>query len=211
MEEFIIRPDPADPRLTQRVTGIDQTGAPIETSVTVERPLTLFLNGQEIVTMMTICDYPEYLALGYLLNQDMLRPTTRVTDIDYDDELETVVVRTERADRLRGEAEEEDADLGLRPGHRLRRPDGEVRGLRLSPTARMQDILALRADPQDQHRAEPLSGGRRHPWLRAVPGGPAAGLYGGCRPAQRGGQDRRLHVAATASRRTTRSSTRRAG
>jgi FdhD protein len=96
MEEFIIRPNPADPRLTQRVTGIDQTGAPIETSVTVERPLTLFLNGQEIVTMMTICDYPEYLALGYLLNQNMLRTDDRVTDIVYDDEIETVVVRTER-------------------------------------------------------------------------------------------------------------------
>ncbi|UEM20310.1 formate dehydrogenase accessory sulfurtransferase FdhD [Skermanella mucosa] len=95
-EEFVVRPDPADPRLTKRVTGIDQTGAPIETSVTVERPLTLFLNGQEIVTMMTICDYPEYLALGYLLNQNMLRTDDSVTDIVYDDEIETVVVRTER-------------------------------------------------------------------------------------------------------------------
>jgi FdhD protein len=96
MEEFIIRPDPTDPRLTKRVQGIDQTGAPIETSVTVERPLTLFLNGQEIVTMMTISDYPEYLALGYLLNQNMLRTDDTVTDIVYDDEIETVVVRTER-------------------------------------------------------------------------------------------------------------------
>ena len=34
-----------------------------------ERPITLFLNNQEIVTMMTINDYPEYLAIGYLLNQ----------------------------------------------------------------------------------------------------------------------------------------------
>ena len=39
----------------------------------VERPLTLFLNGQEIVTMMTIGDHPDYLAVGYLLNQNMLR------------------------------------------------------------------------------------------------------------------------------------------
>ena len=46
--------------------------------------------------MMTICDYPEYLALGYLLNQNMLRTDDRVTDIVYDDEIETVVVRTER-------------------------------------------------------------------------------------------------------------------
>ena len=59
-------PDPGDPRLTERVAGIDQTGAGVEINVTVERPLTLYLNAQEIVTMMTIGDYPEYLALGYL-------------------------------------------------------------------------------------------------------------------------------------------------
>ena len=98
MEEtpLLVQPDPADPRLTRRVTGIDQTGAPIEASVTVERPLTLYLNGQEIVTMMTILDRPEDLALGYLLNQGMLRRDDTVTGVEYDDDLQVVVVRTER-------------------------------------------------------------------------------------------------------------------
>jgi len=91
-----VRPDPTDPRLTRRVRGLDQTGAPVEVSVTVERPLTLYLNGQEIVTMMTIGDRPEDLALGYLLNQNMLRPDDTVTAIDHDDDLGVVVVRTER-------------------------------------------------------------------------------------------------------------------
>jgi FdhD protein len=62
-----------------------------------ERPLTLFLNDQEIVTMMTIGDYPDYLAVGYLLNQNMLRPDDVISGIDYDEELEVVVVRTARA------------------------------------------------------------------------------------------------------------------
>jgi FdhD protein len=93
---LLIAPDPADPRLTRRVAGVDHTGAPVETSVTVERPLTLYLNGQEIVTMMTIGDYPEYLALGYLLNQNMLRRDDAVTAVEYDAEIETVVVRTAR-------------------------------------------------------------------------------------------------------------------
>jgi FdhD protein len=95
-DSYIIRPNPADPRLTERVTGIDQTGARVDTSVTVERPLTIFLNSQEIVTAMTINDYPDYLALGYLLNQHMLLPDDVVTDIDYDEELSVVVVRTKR-------------------------------------------------------------------------------------------------------------------
>ena len=91
----LIVPDPDDPRLTERVTGIDQTGARAEIKVPVERPLTLYLNAQEIVTMMTIGDYPEYLALGYLLNQNMLRYDDVVTEVEYHDDLQVVVVRTE--------------------------------------------------------------------------------------------------------------------
>ncbi len=91
----LIVPNPADPRLTEKVTGVNEKGERIETSVTVERPLTLYLNAQEIVTMMTIGDYPDYLAIGYLLNQNMLKPTDVVTGVDYDEDLEVVVVRTE--------------------------------------------------------------------------------------------------------------------
>jgi FdhD protein len=96
-DDYLIRPDPADPRLTERVGGIDQTGAAVETSVVVERALTIFLNTQEIVTAMTIGDYPEYLALGYLLNQNMLRTDDIVTEVEYHEDLAVVVVRTERA------------------------------------------------------------------------------------------------------------------
>ncbi len=96
MNDYLLRPNPDDPRLAARVKGVDQTGAEIETSVVVERPLTLFLNGQEIVTVMTIGDYPDYLAVGYLLNQNMLRPDDEITGIDTDDDLGVVVVRTRR-------------------------------------------------------------------------------------------------------------------
>ena len=96
MGDFLLKPDPDDPRLSKAVKGIDHDGKPIETSVVVERSLTLFLNSQEIVTMMTIGDYPDYLALGYLLNQNMLRADDEITGIDYDEELEIVVVRTKR-------------------------------------------------------------------------------------------------------------------
>jgi len=93
---YLIQPDPLDPRLTERVSGIDQAGAKIQTSVTVERALTIFLNSQEIVTAMTIGDYPEYLAIGYLLNQNMLKATDTITAVDYDEDLAVVVVRTRR-------------------------------------------------------------------------------------------------------------------
>jgi FdhD protein len=92
---LLIRPHPDDPRLTERVAGINERGETVETGVVVERALTLFLNAQEIVTTMTINDYPDYLALGYLLNQNMLKPGDTVTGVDYDEDLSVVVVRTD--------------------------------------------------------------------------------------------------------------------
>jgi len=91
-----LQPNPDDPRLTEPVRGIDQDGNPVDARVVVERPLTLFLNGQEIVTMMTIGDYPDYLAVGYLANQNMLLPGDAITGIDHDEDLGVVVVRTDR-------------------------------------------------------------------------------------------------------------------
>lgn len=96
LDSYLIRPDPHDPRLTVAVEGVNQNGQTITSAVTVERPLTLYLNAQEIVTMMTIGDHPHLLALGYLLNQNMLKSDDEVSGIDYDEELEVVVVRTER-------------------------------------------------------------------------------------------------------------------
>ena len=92
---LLIRPRPDDPRLTERVAGVNERGETVETGVVVERALTLYLNSQEIVTMMTINDYPDYLALGYLLNQNMLKPGDAVTGVDYDEDLSVVVVRTD--------------------------------------------------------------------------------------------------------------------
>lgn len=92
--EFVIAPNPSADRLTRRVTGRDENGVEIALNVVEERPLTIYLNRREIVTAMTIGDYPDYLALGFLRNQGMLSDRDQITGIDYDEELETVVVRT---------------------------------------------------------------------------------------------------------------------
>ncbi|MEQ9642731.1 MAG: formate dehydrogenase accessory sulfurtransferase FdhD [Alphaproteobacteria bacterium] len=96
MTEPLIKPDPADPRLTRKLAGMDHEGRPVDATVVVERPLTLYLNAQEIVTMMTIGDHPDLLALGYLLNQGMLERDDEIEGIDVDEELDVVVVRTAR-------------------------------------------------------------------------------------------------------------------
>lgn len=96
LSDYLIAPDPAAPRLTRVVTGMDQDGVPQEINVVEERPLTIYLNAQEIVTAMTIGDYPDYLALGFLRNQGMLSSDDEITAVDYDEDLEVVVVRTAR-------------------------------------------------------------------------------------------------------------------
>ena len=211
MQEFTVRPQPDDPRLTRTVAGIDQEGRAIETAVVMERPLTLFLNGREIVTMMTIGDHPDYLAVGYLLNQNMLRADDRITGIDYDEELETVVVRTDRETDFEDKLRKKTLTSGCAQGTVFGDLMEKFEEVRLDPGRGAAHLVALCALAQDQHRAEPLSRRRRDPWLRVVRGGPAAALYGGCRPAQRDRQDRRLHAPARHLAARARSSTRPAG
>ena len=91
-----ILPNPTDPKLTKKVTGIDQNGVVQELPVVEERPLTIFLNSQEIITAMTIGDHPDYLAIGFLLNQKMLLLDDTIEKIEYDEDLQTIVIRTLR-------------------------------------------------------------------------------------------------------------------
>jgi|TARA_B110000116_G_scaffold72883_1_gene63158 FdhD protein len=91
-----ILPNPTNPKLTKRVTGIDQNGVVQELPVVEEKPLTIFLNSQEIITAMTIGDHPDYLAIGFLLNQKMLLLDDTIEKIEYDEDLQTIVIRTLR-------------------------------------------------------------------------------------------------------------------
>jgi FdhD protein len=94
-KEFIIKPNVDDLSLTTQVNGYDHEGNQQSIRVINERPLTLYLNSQEVVTMMTIGDHPDLLAVGYLKNQNMLKEDDVITSIDYDDDIDVVVVRTE--------------------------------------------------------------------------------------------------------------------
>jgi len=138
MEELWLKPRPDDPRLTERVAGIDHTGQPVEISVVVERPLTLFLNGQEIVTMMTIGDFPEYLAVGYLLNQNMIDADDTITGVDYDDELEVVVVRTARETDFEERLKKKTLTSGCAQGTVFGDVMEKFEGMRLSETAELR-------------------------------------------------------------------------
>jgi len=82
--------------LTQKIEGLDQDNNNISTKIIKEGALTIFLNKQEIVTLMCILDHPIYLAIGYLLNQNMIGGKDKIRSIDFDKDLNLIVVRTNK-------------------------------------------------------------------------------------------------------------------
>jgi FdhD protein len=143
----IIRTDPADPRLTQAVAGIDHTGAPAESRVPMERPLTIYLNGTEIVTAMTIGDHPNELALGFLLNQAMLPDASAVTGIDHDAELGVVVVRTETVTDFQEKLRKRTQTSGCAQGTSFGDLMDSLEGIQLPATPlRTSELYALTHD-----------------------------------------------------------------
>ena len=92
----ILQPNIDDNKLTKKVSGINELNEPIDIDVVTEKPLTIYLNSQEIVTTMTLGDMPKELSVGYLLNQNMINRKDVIEDIDYDEDIDVVVVRTKR-------------------------------------------------------------------------------------------------------------------
>jgi len=94
MTDFLIRPSVNDKSLFKYKNSINEKGEIVELPIIEEKPLTLYLNNQEIVTMMTIGDYPEFLSIGYLFNQGMLKDFSDIKKIEHHKDLKTIVVRT---------------------------------------------------------------------------------------------------------------------
>jgi FdhD protein len=135
---LLIRPDPDDARLFSVVTGIDHDGRRVESAVVTERPLTLFLNAREIVTMMTIGDHPELLAIGYLLNQGMLRDDDEITGIDHADDIGTIVVRTRRQTDFEARLKKKVQTSGCAQGTVFGDLMEQLEGVTLDPARRLK-------------------------------------------------------------------------
>jgi FdhD protein len=65
-----------------------------ELNIAGERPLTLYLDRREIVTLMTLGSHPEALVLGYLRNQSLVRDIRQIKSVQVDWEVEAAVVTT---------------------------------------------------------------------------------------------------------------------
>ncbi len=60
----------------------------------MEKPLAIYLNSNHIVTAMTVGDYPKYLAVGYLINQNIIKDVNKIENVEIIEDIDTVVVRS---------------------------------------------------------------------------------------------------------------------
>ena len=89
------------PRLTQAlapltcpVQAVNEHGQTEDLSIPAERALTVYVDKRELVTLMTLGAHPEWLVLGYLLNQRLIRAATEVESITVDWEVGAAAVKT---------------------------------------------------------------------------------------------------------------------
>lgn len=80
--------------LTREVETIDEHGDRRVTSIPAERPLTVYVDKRELVTLMTLGAHPEWLVLGYLRNQRLVGSLDEVESITVDWEVGAAAVHT---------------------------------------------------------------------------------------------------------------------
>ena len=138
LKDKVLKPIVNNSKLTKEIFVTDEKNKKIKMHSVVERPITLFLNDQEIITMMTICDYPKYLAIGYLLNQNMLKQSDKIICIDYDEEINTVVVRTKLKTNYEEKLRKKTLTSGCSQGTIFGDIMEEFKKIKLSKTARIK-------------------------------------------------------------------------
>ncbi|TMH59245.1 MAG: formate dehydrogenase accessory sulfurtransferase FdhD [Betaproteobacteria bacterium] len=79
---------------TFQVRALDETGAPRETAIAGEHPLTLYIDKHELLTIMTLGAAPEALAIGYLRNQRLIERIEDVVSVQVDWDVNAVAVTT---------------------------------------------------------------------------------------------------------------------
>lgn len=83
--------------LTYEVEALNERGEVLPTPIAGEHPLTLYLDKREIVTLMTLGQAPEALAVGYLRNQRLVGAVDAIEAVHVDWETEAVAIRTRGA------------------------------------------------------------------------------------------------------------------
>jgi FdhD protein len=80
--------------LTRAIETVNEHGDAASTSIPAERPLTIYVDKRELVTLMTLGARPEWLVLGYLRNQRLVQSIDEVDSVTVDWETSAAAVKT---------------------------------------------------------------------------------------------------------------------
>jgi FdhD protein len=81
---------------TVEVEALNERGEAVPTPIAGEHALTLYLDKREIVTLMTLAQAPEALAIGYLRNQRLVRAIEEIAAVQVDWETDSVAITTRK-------------------------------------------------------------------------------------------------------------------
>ena len=80
--------------LTQEIETVNERGERARISIPAERPLTLYVDKRELVTLMTLGAFPEWLVLGYLRNQRLVPALSDIRSVTVDWDVASAAVKT---------------------------------------------------------------------------------------------------------------------
>ena len=94
MATYVPQLSNASASLTHEVDVLDERGRSSIISIPAERPLTVYVDKRELVTLMTLGANPEALVLGYLRNQRLVRALSDIVSVQVDWSVDAVAVTT---------------------------------------------------------------------------------------------------------------------
>ena len=131
--------------LTRTVEVMDERGRVSEIAIPAERPLTVYVDKRELVTLMTLGGAPEALTLGYLRNQRLVRSLDDIASVQVDWDVDAVVVTTrDGIDDIEARTAKRVVTTGCGQGSMFGGLMDEVDALVLNPDARLRQSVLYR-------------------------------------------------------------------
>ncbi len=126
--------------LTFTVDARNERGESVPTDIAGEHPLTVYVDKREIVTLMTLGQAPEALAIGYLRNQRLVRSLEEIISVQVDWETSACAVKTRRGiANLERKLDKRTVTTGCGQGTVFGDLMAEIDSLRLSEEARLSE------------------------------------------------------------------------
>ena len=149
---------------TFEVEALNEKGEALPTPIAGEHPLTLYVDKREIVTLMTLGQAPEALAIGYLRNQRLVRSIEEIAAVQVDWETDSVAVTTRKGVKgLRAKMKKRTVTTGCGQGTVFGDLMGEIESISLRDDVRLaEDTLYALLDAVRRHETIYKAAGAVH-------------------------------------------------